>query len=148
MPPGRCTTRYSPPMHELSVCQSLISQVETLARERHAKAVRSIRVAMGPLAGVDPGLLERAYPLACAGTIAEAAELVIVHLPLRVHCDRCGLESDAVPDRLICGGCGDWHTRLVSGDEMLLTGVELVVETEPDSPAHRTAGDERRMQPD
>jgi hydrogenase nickel incorporation protein HypA/HybF len=42
-----------------------------------------------------------------------------------VRCETCGAESVALPNRLVCGACGDWHTRLVSGDEMLLASVEL-----------------------
>ena len=112
-------------MHELSVCQALLTQVADLARDQRANAVHKIVIRVGPLAGVEPGLLVQAFPLVCAGTLAEAAELVIEELPLRVRCETCGAESVALPNRLVCGACGDWHTRLVSGDEMLLASVEL-----------------------
>jgi hydrogenase nickel incorporation protein HypA/HybF len=117
-------------MHELSVCQALLTQVADLAREQRANTVHKIVIRVGPLAGVEPGLLLQAFPLACAGTLAEAAELVIEELPLRVRCETCGAESVALPNRLVCGACGDWHTRLVSGDEMLLASVELSREEE------------------
>jgi hydrogenase nickel incorporation protein HypA/HybF len=32
-------------------------------------------------------------------------------------------------NRLTCAACGDWHTRVISGDELLLESVEL--ETTP-----------------
>jgi hydrogenase nickel incorporation protein HypA/HybF len=112
-------------MHELSVCQAMLTQVTDLAREQRANAVHKIVIRVGPLAGVEPGLLVQAFPLASAGTLAAAAELVIEELPLRVRCETCGAESVALPNRLVCGACGDWHTRLVSGDEMLLASVEL-----------------------
>jgi hydrogenase nickel incorporation protein HypA/HybF len=32
-------------------------------------------------------------------------------------------------NRLICSDCGDWHTQILSGDELLLESVEL--ETTP-----------------
>lgn len=112
-------------MHELSVCQALLTQVADLARDHRANAVHKIVIRVGPLAGVEPALLMQAFPLACAGTLAEAAELVIEELPLRVRCETCSAESAVLPNRLVCGACGDWHTRLVSGDEMLLASVEL-----------------------
>ena len=117
-------------MHELSVCQALLTQVADLAREQRANAVHKIVIRVGPLAGVEPGLLLQAFPLARAGTLAASAELVIEKLPLRVRCETCGAESVALPNRLVCGACGDWHTRLVSGDEMLLASVELSREEE------------------
>jgi hydrogenase nickel incorporation protein HypA/HybF len=112
-------------MHELSVCQALIRQVEDIARQHQAEAVKSVNVRIGPLSGVEPDLLEQAYSLAVAGTVAEASRLVIEKLPIRVRCEKCGAETGAEPNKLICGVCGDWHTQLLSGDEMLLASVEL-----------------------
>ena len=112
-------------MHELSVCQALMRQVQDIARERRAVAVTSVKLQIGPLSGVEPDLLKQAFPLASAGSVAEAAQLVIEILPIRVHCESCGAETAAEPNKLVCGTCGDWHTRLLSGDEMLLASVEL-----------------------
>jgi len=115
-------------MHELSVCQALITQVENLAREQGARQVVSISLGIGPLSGVEPHLLEQAYPLAAAGTLAEDCVLMIDEQPIRVHCDECGKDSDATASRLVCAHCGDWRTTLISGDELILTRVEFVRE--------------------
>lgn len=112
-------------MHELSICQELISQVEEIARNHHAVRVVSITVQIGPLSGAEAPLLERAYPLAAAGSIAEHAKLELETVPIRVRCNVCHEESDATANHLICGSCGDFHTQLISGDEMLLASVEL-----------------------
>lgn len=112
-------------MHELAICQSLMDQVESIAIERNAQSVISIVVGMGPLSGVEAQLLKNAYPVASAGTVAEQAELIIEHLPVRVKCSQCGSETDALPNKLVCKQCGDWRTKLVSGDELLLMRVEL-----------------------
>ena len=117
-------------MHELSVCQSLLEQVERVAADHGAERVERIRVRIGPLSGVEADLLRSAYPLAAAGTIAEGAELDIEPAPVLVHCVSCGAETEATPNRLLCGACGDWHTRLVSGDELLLASLELSVPDE------------------
>lgn len=113
-------------MHELSVCQALIAQVEQIAMSRGAHSVTSVKLRVGPLAGVEPLLLEHAYPFASAGTLAAASTLVIESAPLRVCCETCGAETEAQPNRLLCGACGSCHTRLVSGDEMTLMSVELL----------------------
>ena len=117
-------------MHELSVCQSLLEQVERIAADHGAERVERIRLRIGPLSGVEADLLRSAYPLAAAGTIAEGAELDIEPAPVLVHCVSCGAETEATPNRLLCGACGDWHTRLVSGDELLLASLELSVPDE------------------
>jgi hydrogenase nickel incorporation protein HypA/HybF len=122
----RCSPRN---MHELSICQALIEQVENLARENQAFAVRTISLQIGPLSGVEVPLLKHAYPLAAAGTVAEKAELVIESMPVTVRCSSCGAKTDASANRLLCGACGDYHTELVSGDEMILSRLEFDTQT-------------------
>jgi hydrogenase nickel incorporation protein HypA/HybF len=117
-------------MHELSVCQDIISQVEAIAREHRARAVSVIELQIGPLSGVEIPLLEQAFTIARAGTVAGGAELRIESLPVRVYCESCGAKTEATVSRLVCGQCGDWKTRLVSGDEMLLARLELELESD------------------
>lgn len=103
----------------------MLDQVARIARQHRASAVRRIRVRIGPLSGVEPVLLQQAFPLARAGTVAADAELVIEAAAIRVRCDTCRAETEAQANRLVCGECGDYHTTLVSGNEMLLESVEL-----------------------
>jgi len=112
-------------MHELSVCQSIIDQVTRVAKDHEGSVVEKIYLQIGPLSGVEPDLLQYAFPLARANSIASHAELVIKSVPIWVKCKRCDAETEAVPNRLLCGACGDWHTELVSGDELLLDRIEL-----------------------
>jgi hydrogenase nickel incorporation protein HypA/HybF len=122
-------------MHELSVCQALLDQVQRIAADHGADRVERILLRIGPLSGVEAALLRNAYALAAAGTLAEGAELEIEAAPVRVHCVTCGAETEATPNRLLCGACGDWHTRLVSGDEMLLAKLDLSVPEAADAGA-------------
>ena len=62
---------------------------------------------------------------AAAGTVAEDAELEIEFADIVVSCSQCGSESPATVNRLLCAHCGDYRTRLVSGDEMILQRLEL-----------------------
>jgi len=113
-------------VHELSVCQALVTQVIEIAQENSACEVLIITLHIGPLSGVEPALLVSAFPLAAAGTLAASAQLVIESQPLRVHCQTCGADTEATANRLLCGVCGDYHTQLISGDELLLANVELM----------------------
>jgi hydrogenase nickel incorporation protein HypA/HybF len=114
-------------MHELSVCLALLDQVQAVAREHGATRVERIVLQIGPLAGVEAPLIQNAYPLAAAGTIAADAALEIEAIPVRIRCAECGAEGPAAPNRLACGHCGSISTKLVSGDEMLLAHLELRV---------------------
>lgn len=115
-------------MHELSICQGLLEQAEAVAASHQARGISRIHLLLGPLCGIEPALLEQAFVFARTGTVAGDATLTIDTLPIRVRCDRCGTESEALPNRLLCANCGDWHTKLVQGDEMLLSSLELELE--------------------
>jgi hydrogenase nickel incorporation protein HypA/HybF len=112
-------------MHELSICQALMEQVERVAAEQRARRIVSVTLRIGPLAGVEPALLESAFPLASAGTLAADSRLVVERSAVRVRCRECGAESEAQSTRLLCGGCGQWRVEVLAGEELLLVSVEL-----------------------
>ena len=112
-------------MHELAVCQDIISQVENIAQDHNAVAVHQVIVEIGPLSGIEPGLLQAAFPIASAGTLAEKAKLEINEIPVKVKCRNCQKVSEVSTNDLTCRYCGNWQTDIVSGDEMLLKRIEL-----------------------
>jgi len=57
--------------------------------------------------------------------VAESAELHIETVPLRVQCLDCGSLGEATPSQLCCAACSSPRTTLISGDELLITSVEL-----------------------
>lgn len=126
-------------MHELSVCLALMSQVNRIATEHEADRVEKIVLRIGPLSGIEAALLKNAFPLASAGTVAEDAELVIDHSPVTVECTICGAASEVVPNRLLCDACGDFRTRVISGEEMTLVSLELAARNDP-PPRHDSTG--------
>lgn len=113
-------------MHEAALCSALLEQVARVAREQDAARVVRVRVRIGPLAGVEPELLARAYAVGRIGTVAEEASLEIELATVRVRCRACGREGAASPQQLCCGSCGSADTQLLAGDDLLLTQVELV----------------------
>jgi len=124
-------------MHELSICQGLVKEATRVASVQGAARVTRIVVAIGPLAGVEAPLLERAFTVARAGTIAHSAILEMEMIPVTVWCGGCNAETPAVANRLLCGKCNDWKVQLKSGDELILKSVEL--EKCGDETTHATA---------
>jgi hydrogenase nickel incorporation protein HypA/HybF len=112
-------------MHELSICQSLIRQVQQVAADNKARSVELIRLRVGGLSGVEPPLLERAFTIARAGTIAAHADLEIEQGPVVVKCRQCGASSAVTVNRLLCQTCGDWRVFVVEGEELLLLSIEI-----------------------
>ena len=112
-------------MHELSVCRGLVRQLGVLAAAHCASRIETVYLRIGPLSGIEITLLESAFPIATRNTVAEHAQLVIRRTALQVECPVCHETSEASPADLRCRHCGEWRTRLVSGDEMLLEAVDL-----------------------
>ena len=112
-------------MHELAVCQSLLREAERIAETRGARTITRLAVVIGPLSGVEAPLLERAFTIARAGTIAERATLAVEQAPVVVWCPVCEKESAVVANKLLCIDCGNWRVTLRSGDELVLKQVEL-----------------------
>ena len=112
-------------MHELSVCQALLMQVAEIAAARGATLVERITVEVGPLSGVEPGLLAGAFVVVRAGGCAAQAALLIESTPVSISCLSCGAQSETEPNRLVCSACGGFRTRVVAGDELRLRRVEL-----------------------
>lgn len=115
-------------MHEMSICQGLLDQVERIAAEKGAKRVDSIVLSIGPLSGVEPELLSRAYEVAKLKTIAEYATLEIRTGPVVVECRSCGANGEAGVNRLLCPSCGGWQVDVLEGDELLLLRLEVSVD--------------------
>jgi len=122
-------------MHELSICQQMMIQLKDIALQNQASSIESITLKIGPLSGVEAALLKQAFPYAAAGSVAENAELIIEEVPLVIQCKQCGSKTATAPNKLMCGTCGDYHTQLLSGDEMLLSSVELSKDDLPRKPS-------------
>lgn len=112
-------------MHEFAICQGLIDQVERLANEKGASRVDNIVLSIGPLSGIEPELLKRAFEVARSETVANNAELEIETGPVVVECRSCGASNNVQVNRLLCPSCGDWQVNVIKGDEMLLLRLEL-----------------------
>ena len=112
-------------MQELAVCQGLINEVERLAQEHGASRIDSIVLSIGPLSGVEPDLLRRAFDIARLETVAKDAELEIETGPVVVECRSCGASSEVQVNCLLCPSCGGWQVNMVQGAEMLLLRLEV-----------------------
>lgn len=112
-------------MHELAICQALMAQIELIARSNPNSVITGIKIAIGPLSGVEADLLERAFTIIKIDSVATNATLTINKLPIQVQCRECKHISEVPANKLICKHCGAWHTTVISGDELLLSQVEL-----------------------
>lgn len=112
-------------MHEYAIVRSLVDRVAREARSRHALRVRGVRVLVGELSGVEPGLLLTAFDACRAGTACDGATLDVVRVDVAWECSRCAAGVPPAGPRR-CSVCGA-SARLARGDELTLERIELEV---------------------
>jgi hydrogenase nickel incorporation protein HypA/HybF len=112
-------------MHEFSMVRSLLGQVIKIATENGGGMVKEIRVRCGPLAGVEPMLMQTAFESLRGQWGMDDAELRIAEEPLVVDCRGCGDRFEPVKFRFVCPHCGSTDTLVVCGDRTIIESVEL-----------------------
>lgn len=112
-------------MHEYSIVQALVNQVEEQVRRHRARAVHAVCVQVGELSGVEVGLLKTAYDLFRQDTVCAQAELKVETVGARWECRACAATL-APGGPLRCDRCGG-AVRLAQGDEIVLSKLELEV---------------------
>lgn len=112
-------------MHEYSIVQTLLEEVERELRARGASAARRVRVRIGELAGIETSLLSTAYETFRQRTRCEHAELEIEPIPARWTCPGCE-RGFARGEMLRCPLCS-LPARLEAGDEIVLDRIEMEV---------------------
>lgn len=112
-------------MHELSLAESLIELIEQASRRERFLRVHRVHVELGQLSCVMPDALEMAFVAAAKGGCAEGAELVFAIVAGRGACRRCGAEA-ALSSRIeLCPQCGAGPMRVVDGEQMRVTDLDV-----------------------
>lgn len=112
-------------MHEFSLVQTLLEQVDTLRREQAAERVVSICVSVGEFAGVEPELLRSAYQMLVEETPMRGAELQMNRIPLQSRCDNCGCDFTVERFRFECPQCNNRNVTIVRGQDLVLESVTI-----------------------
>jgi hydrogenase nickel incorporation protein HypA/HybF len=111
-------------MHELSIAQALVEQVQKIAQDSNSGKVIQITLRIGKLAGVDPDALSFAFPLAAEGTPLQNTHLAFISVEPELRCRACGkaVETEFVS---ACVHCDSQDLELKQGRELLIESVEL-----------------------
>lgn len=114
-------------MHEASLVKALLRQVSQVAADHGVSCVDEIRVQIGPLAGVEPLLLQSAFERIAPQTVAAAARLLIQEVPLEGCCQACSREFEVLGFRFVCPGCQSGSVLVIRGDALVLESVAFSV---------------------
>jgi hydrogenase nickel incorporation protein HypA/HybF len=118
-------------MHELSIAASIVDSVTESASAYPGARVKEVRLRVGALASVIEDSLQFCWGLATEDTPLAGAALVINMLPVIVHCDGCGADTEiAGVQSFRCPRCGELAADLRQGRELEIESIEL---EEPDT---------------
>lgn len=105
-------------MHELSIAESIVTNVRGVLPEDELATVREIHLRVGILSGIEPLLLQNAWSLLVAATPFPEAELRIDPVDIEAFCSRCERSVPVVAYRFICPDCGSALNRVTAGNEL------------------------------
>lgn len=113
------------PMHEFSLCQSLIHAVESELEQLDVLPGRlvKVRVVVGELRQVVPDFMESAYTALTNDTPLAGTVLSLRFIPIRVRCEHCGWEGEIKPPIFQCAECKVFGVEVLAGKELFLDGL-------------------------
>ncbi|MCF6341161.1 MAG: hydrogenase maturation nickel metallochaperone HypA [Sulfurimonas sp.] len=112
-------------MHEYSVVQALLEQIESVAEQNHASKVTKIIVKIGVMSGVEAHLLEVAFNTFKEKTICDGAEFIMNIQPIKIQCNDCGVESELEKIHYCCPKCESVDIKIIDGEDMFLMSLEM-----------------------
>ena len=118
-------------MHEMSIVEALLGTVCSELRAYPGGRVRTIRVRIGRLRLIEPSMLEFCYTAAVRDTFLADSRLEIEQVEASARCDVCSLEFPVEENWFECSRCGSPNARLLRGDELLLTSLEIQKASSP-----------------
>lgn len=111
-------------MHEFSVVQRLLAQVESLV-DSEADCVAEIEIRIGPLSGVESLLVQSAFESLRSESCACDASLTIRETPLIAVCVDCDQKNDIEDFIFRCHHCQSQDLQVIDGDKIELVSVTV-----------------------
>jgi hydrogenase nickel incorporation protein HypA/HybF len=109
-------------MHELAYAEGILGVALDAAQ---GAPVRRIRLRIGALHGIVTDSLQFCFQLAAQDTPAADAQLLLTTIPVTVHCRACAAESAGGSPPFQCRACDAFDVAIVTGEEVLIDGVEV-----------------------
>jgi hydrogenase nickel incorporation protein HypA/HybF len=111
-------------VHELSICTAIAKIADRAAAGR---PVERVRVDIGQLRQVVPDTLSHSWEMVVFGTALDGVPLEVREVPAVIECRMCGERTELEDPILRCGRCGSTATDVVSGNELLVTSLDVTV---------------------
>lgn len=110
-------------MHELSLCNSIVSIVDRAAAGR---AVDTVHLDLGRFRQVVPDTLTYCWELVTATTVLAGSRLAVHPVDITLGCATCDATTSPEAELvLVCGSCGGGDVSMLTGEEFMITSLDL-----------------------
>ena len=115
-------------MHEYSLVDGLLAQIDALRVEHQADRVTAVRLIVGEFSGIEAQLLHTAFDELSQGTPMEGATLEIQSSELLARCKDCRAEFHVGGFQFVCPHCQSGSVDIEKGEELILDTLTFVDE--------------------
>lgn len=112
-------------MHEMALCESILDIMESEAKARSFAQVKSVRLEIGALSGVEIAALRFGFDAVTRGSIADGARLDIDEKPGEAWCFDCEKAITVGARYDPCPSCGGHRLQVTGGEEMRVKEMEV-----------------------
>jgi hydrogenase nickel incorporation protein HypA/HybF len=109
-------------VHELSISNAI---ARVALEHAGGRPVTSVQVKVGALRQIVPDALTFCWDVVRRQPLLEGSRLEINHVPGVIECGVCSARSTLTEFVLHCPACGSGLVGVVSGEEFLVTSIEL-----------------------
>ena len=114
-------------MHEISLVQGLLAQLQELAAANNATKIISVTMEIGPQCGVVVDSFQFGFDILSADdNLVRGAKLIVQVPPVSYRCTTCNhveVSADSRPEA--CPTCGELLLIPDGGEDLLLRQVEM-----------------------
>jgi hydrogenase nickel incorporation protein HypA/HybF len=109
-------------VHELSISNAI---AKVVLEHANGRTVESVQVRVGALRQIVPDALTFCWEVVRDRPLLDRSRLEIEQVPGVIECGECGARSTLTEFVLRCPGCSGGLVTVVSGEEFLVTSIEL-----------------------
>lgn len=113
-------------MHELRIAEDLVTIVLDTAHGKNLSKVSRVNIIFGQLVQIVPEIFEFAFREIVKNSIAEAAELNIEIVQVKMKCMNCGNDFQIKENRFACSVCDSTDVEIIQGKELFIKSIEGV----------------------
>ena len=113
-------------MHELSLAESILETIVEKSIALEFSLVSDITLTIGALSCVDPDSLTWYLTEISENTPLANANIHVTKTPGKMYCNHCQQNFDSDELYCCCPHCNSTDKNIVSGDEMLISHIDVI----------------------